>query len=138
MFQYEVWNIVLNFDKEIYICFVHLVYYYVNTDNKVEKNDCNPLNTEPSTKDIEPEKSEKETHENENLLNEIKDLKDQLLRSLAENENLRKRTSKDIEQIKKFGIFHLLESCFLLLIIWIEQLKLLIMIKKKLKKAHSI
>ncbi len=74
-----------------------------NTDNKVEKNDCNPLNIEPSTKDIEPEKSEKETHENENLLNEIKDLKDQLLRSLAENENLRKRTSKDIEQIKKFG-----------------------------------
>lgn len=74
-----------------------------NTENKVENDDCNSINIEPSVKDMDLEKSEKETHENEHLLNEIKDLKDQLLRSLAENENLRKRTSKDIEQIKKFG-----------------------------------
>ena len=34
---------------------------------------------------------------------EVEKLKDQLLRTLAENENLRKRTTKDIDQIKKFG-----------------------------------
>ncbi len=41
---------------------------------------------------------------------EIKDLKDQLLRSLAENENLRKRTAKEIEQIKKYGHISLLRD----------------------------
>ena len=40
----------------------------------------------------------------------IKDLKDQLLRSLAENENLRKRTAKEIEQIKKYGHISLLRD----------------------------
>ena len=38
------------------------------------------------------------------------DLKEQLLRSLAENENLRKRTIKDIEQIKKFGHISLIRD----------------------------
>ena len=41
---------------------------------------------------------------------QIKDLKDQLLRSLAENENLRKRTAKEIEQIKKYGHISLLRD----------------------------
>ena len=41
---------------------------------------------------------------------EIKDLKDQLLRSLAESENLRKRTAKEIEQIKKYGHISLLRD----------------------------
>lgn len=41
---------------------------------------------------------------------EIKDLKDQLLRVLAENENLRKRTAKEIEQIKKYGHISLLRD----------------------------
>ena len=41
---------------------------------------------------------------------EIKDLKDQLLRTLAENENLRKRTAKEIEQIKKYGHVSLLKD----------------------------
>ena len=41
---------------------------------------------------------------------EIKDLKDQLLRTLAENENLRKRTAKEIEQIKKYGHINLLRD----------------------------
>ena len=66
------------------------------------------------------------TDDNENLINEeneenldndksvsqeeIKDLKDQLLRSLAENENLRKRTAKEIEQIKKYGHISLLRD----------------------------
>ena len=41
---------------------------------------------------------------------ETKYLKDQLLRSLAENENLRKRTGKEIEQIKKYGHIGLLRD----------------------------
>ena len=41
---------------------------------------------------------------------EIKDLKDQLLRTLAENENLRKRTAKEVEQIKKYGHISLLRD----------------------------
>jgi len=44
------------------------------------------------------------------LQDEIKDLKDQLLRTLAENENLRKRTEKEIEQIKKYGHINLLRD----------------------------
>ncbi len=42
--------------------------------------------------------------------NQIRDLKDQLLRSLAENENLRKRTAKEIEQVKKYGHISLLRD----------------------------
>ena len=45
-----------------------------------------------------------------NTQDEIKDLKDQLLRTLAENENLRKRTAKEIEQIKKYGHISLLRD----------------------------
>ncbi len=45
-----------------------------------------------------------------NYQDKIKDLKDQLLRSLAENENLRKRTAKEIEQIKKYGHISLLRD----------------------------
>ena len=45
-----------------------------------------------------------------NAQDEIKDIKDQLLRSLAENENLRKRTAKEIEQIKKYGHISLLRD----------------------------
>ena len=41
---------------------------------------------------------------------EIKDLKDQLLRTLAENENLRKRTAKEFDQIKKYGHISLLRD----------------------------
>ena len=42
-----------------------------------------------------------QTVENQNK--EIKELKDQLLRSLAENENLRKRTIKEIADAKKYS-----------------------------------
>ena len=45
-----------------------------------------------------------------NAQDEIKDLKDQLLRTLAENDNLRKRTAKEIEQIKKYGHINLLRD----------------------------
>ena len=45
--------------------------------------------------------SKEETVENNNK--EIKELKDQLLRSLAEGENLRKRTLKEIADAKKYS-----------------------------------
>ena len=55
--------------------------------------------------------NEKDTNNDESdNQKEIKDLKDQLLRSLAENENLRKRTAKEIEQIKKYGHIGLLRD----------------------------
>merc|ERR1711988_711405 len=49
-------------------------------------------------------------NEENNTQDEIKDLKDQLLRTLAENENHRKRTAKEIEQIKKYGHISLLRD----------------------------
>ena len=49
-------------------------------------------------------------HDENDIKDEIKDLKDQLLRTLAENENLRKRTAKEIEQIKKYGHISLLRD----------------------------
>merc|ERR1711991_565516 len=55
--------------------------------------------------------NEEDTDNNESTYkDEIKDLKDQLLRSLAENENLRKRTAKEVEQIKKYGHISLLRD----------------------------
>ena len=69
-----------------------------------------------SNEDIITEDNDKLNNE-ENLDNdgnetqdEIKDLKDQLLRALAENENLRKRTAKEIEQVKKYGHISLLRD----------------------------
>ncbi len=72
-----------------------------------EKNDVfeeNTENTEDLLTDIETE--DKATTETD----QTSDLKEQLLRSLAENENLRKRTIKDIEQIKKFGHISLIRD----------------------------
>ena len=95
-----------------------------NTDNndyigKQEKDQ----NSNPADNNDDPS-SETISNEAEDILNneevldnkendtqhEIKDLKDQLLRSLAENENLRKRTAKEIEQIKKYGHISLLRD----------------------------
>ena len=74
-------------------------------NNKVKKNQEN--NDEIS---LDNEKNEDdESLENEEINvglkeeNDVTQIKDQLLRTLAENENLRKRTAKDIEQIKKYG-----------------------------------
>ena len=39
----------------------------------------------------------------QNLQNQVSDLKDQLLRTLAEGENLRKRTQKEIEHARKYS-----------------------------------
>ena len=41
--------------------------------------------------------------DNTNFQNQIKDLKDQLMRTLADSENLRKRTIKEVEHAKKYS-----------------------------------
>ena len=64
-----------------------------------------------STNENQSLNNEEDTDNNESdTQDEIKVLKDQLLRSLAENENLRKRTAKEIEQIKKYGHISLLKD----------------------------
>ena len=86
-----------------------------------EKNNTSELNEDKTLEDIENTESEIENEsegdigsklEEKNEEEELKKIKDQLLRALAENENLRKRTAplvaikrtdKDIEQIKKYG-----------------------------------
>ena len=77
-----------------------------------EKNNTSELNEDKTLEDIENTESEIENEsegdigsklEEKNEEEELKKIKDQLLRALAENENLRKRTDKDIEQIKKYG-----------------------------------
>ena len=78
------------------------------TDNN--NNDSLNLNTtlddqSPDNSEINVNKTEKKDNDEIilNLENEILDLKDQLMRSLAEGENLRKRTIKEIEHSKKYS-----------------------------------
>ncbi len=68
-------------------------------NENISLNEKHSLNNEENTDNNESDAED-----------EIKDLKDQLLRSLAENENLRKRTAKEIEQIKKYGHISLLRD----------------------------
>ncbi|MGY9059389.1 MAG: nucleotide exchange factor GrpE [Candidatus Puniceispirillales bacterium] len=54
--------------------------------------------------DEEVEEEEEEEEEEDNDLEvKIKELKDQLMRTLADGENLRKRTLKEVEQAKKYS-----------------------------------
>ena len=74
-------------------------------EKKNLKKDESDLNNNISDENrIDQNEENKEEINTEN--DELEKLKDQLLRTLAENENLRKRTIKDIEQIKKFGHIH--------------------------------
>ena len=61
-------------------------------ENSDEVLGSNPNNEELSTEDI-----------NKELEAKIEDLRDQLMRSLADSENLRKRTLKEIEHSKKYS-----------------------------------
>ena len=89
-----------------------------DTNNQAEDENTTSINNDDSQSDESTSNDEKDRSENEEDLGieendfqgEIKDLKDQLLRSLAENENLRKRTAKEIEQIKKYGHISLLRD----------------------------
>ena len=76
----------------------------VNNDD-IESNESTSIDEQDSSKNEEDFDNEENASQGE-----IKDLKDQLLRSLAENENLRKRTAKEIEQIKKYGHISLLRD----------------------------
>ena len=89
-----------------------------DVNNEVEDENITSVNNDDTQSNKSNSIDEKDSSKNdENLDNEenvsqgkIKDLKDQLLRSLAENENLRKRTAKEIEQIKKYGHISLLRD----------------------------
>ncbi len=79
----------------------------LSNKNKIDENEeiKEELNKE-NKEELNKENKEESISESEDLgldNKEIEKLKDQLLRTLAENENLRKRTSKDIDQIKRFG-----------------------------------
>ena len=79
------------------------------TDNKDENSLEEDINIDPDTNTGEvnvdengdEEISIEQTIENQNK--QIKELKDQLLRTLAESENLRKRTIKEIADAKKYS-----------------------------------
>ena len=79
------------------------------TDNKDENSLEESINIDPDTntgkvnvdENGDEDISVEESVENKNK--EIKELKDQLLRSLAEGENLRKRTLKEIADAKKYS-----------------------------------
>ena len=84
----------------------------VEDENITSVNDDDTQSNESASID---EKDSSKNHENldnneVDSQDEIKDLKDQLLRTLAENENLRKRTAKEIEQVKKYGHISLLRD----------------------------
>ena len=89
-----------------------------NVNNQDEDESITSLNNDDSQSNDSSSIDEKNNSNNEedsdndesDSQDKIKDLKDQLLRSLAENENLRKRTAKEIEQIKKYGHISLLRD----------------------------
>ena len=89
-----------------------------NANNQVEDENTTSVNDDDTQCNESTSIDEKDSSNNEENLDnnetdsqdEIKDLKDQLLRTLAENENLRKRTAKEIEQVKKYGHISLLRD----------------------------
>ena len=85
-----------------------------------EKKDTSNIDNETNLTDIESAEMDKisdkeisDVHDNEedisndeintNLQKQVTDLKDQLMRSLADGENLRKRTLKEVEHAKKYS-----------------------------------
>ena len=89
-----------------------------DSNNQVEDENATSVNNDDSHSNEGKSIDEKNSSKNEEDLDndesdsqdETKNFKDQLLRSLAENENLRKRTAKEIEQIKKYGHISLLRD----------------------------
>ena len=81
-----------------------------NIDEKVVLTDEEVIETDKiSDQDVidvkDNENIEEVTNDetNENLLKQVSELKDQLMRTLADSENLRKRTLKEIEHAKKYS-----------------------------------
>ena len=89
-----------------------------DANNRAEDENTTSVNNDDTQSNESTSIDEKDGSRNEEVLDnneidsqdEIKDLKDQLLRTLAENENLRKRTAKEIEQVKKYGHISLLRD----------------------------
>ncbi|MBL42963.1 MAG: nucleotide exchange factor GrpE [Rhodospirillaceae bacterium] len=90
-----------------------------NKDNKIEKSNSNDdlqkeesnnnelqqdELTEKNLEDIDKEKQASNDEKDSDLINEVSDLKDQLLRSMAEVENIRKRSKKELEDTNKYAI----------------------------------
>ena len=72
-----------------------------NEDEKVVETE--KISDEDSNDSNVNELNEPDDDDNINLENQIKDLKDQLMRTLADSENLRKRTIKEVEHAKKYS-----------------------------------
>ena len=76
-------------------------------------NETNLADVDSAEMDIISDKEISDVHDNEedisndeiniNLQKQVTDLKDQLMRSLADGENLRKRTLKEVEHAKKYS-----------------------------------
>jgi molecular chaperone GrpE len=69
--------------------------------NEKEKMEVEQFLDEEVEKEVVEEEEEEE--EDNDLEVKIKELKDQLMRTLADGENLRKRTLKEVEQAKKYS-----------------------------------
>ena len=71
-------------------------------------------NTDPEGKDVDEEKAEADLPTEEEVPSssedEIEALKDQLLRTVAESENIRRRASRDVESAHKYANEKLLED----------------------------
>ena len=70
-------------------------------------------NTDPEDKSVDEEKAEVDPPEEEvtsTAEDEIEGLKDQLLRTVAESENIRRRASRDVENAHKYANEKLLED----------------------------
>ena len=93
---------------------------YVWSKKLSEKKDTSNIDDEANLTDVKVAEIDKisdkeisDVHDNEediledeintNLQKQVEDLKDQLMRSLADGENLRKRTLKEVEHAKKYS-----------------------------------
>ena len=75
------------------------------TDDEKNVNEKEKMEVEQFLdEEVKKEEEEEEEEEEDNDLEvKIKELKDQLMRTLADGENLRKRTLKEVEQAKKYS-----------------------------------
>ena len=93
---------------------------YLWSNKLSEKKDTSNIDNETNLADVDSAEMDKisdkeisDVHDNEedisndeintNLQKQVTDLKDQLMRSLADGENLRKRTLKEVEHAKKYS-----------------------------------
>ena len=72
-------------------------------DDEKNVNEKEKMEVEQFLDEEEGEEEEEEEEEDNDLEVKIKELKDQLMRTLADGENLRKRTLKEVEQAKKYS-----------------------------------